>query len=291
MRINNSRIAAYQRCPRYYYQQFIMRLIPKREAVPLIVGRAVHSALAVHYIGKGQDAEAHIKQIFDQTRGKAAWLQPELEDLEKQEAYTIQMYRWYKEQYPREAWTVLAPEVEGSVPLGRHTLYFRIDMLISWLGHPWLFETKTTAQLGPVFFRKFRLDPQISLYSYAAEKALGVLPKGAVINAIKKSRKLDRAEFAREAITRTRRQLDLCVSQTIQQADIMEMLATKAIELSVKGDLDQAASLFQMHFNECVRYNRTCDYLELCSGQVKDPSDLYATREADYTEKEEEEEV
>jgi len=267
-----------------------MRLIPRREAVPLIIGRAVHSALAVHYAKKDQNAEAYIKQTFDQVRGKAAWLQLELDDLQKQEDYTVQMFRWYKEQYPHEKFTVLAPEVEGSIPLGRHMFYFRIDMLVSWLGYPWLFETKTTSQLGPVFFRKFRLDPQISLYIYAADKSLGVLPKGALINAIKKSRKLDRVEFAREAVTRTKSQIELCVSQTIQQADIMEMLAAKAIEFSASGDMDRAAALFQMHFNECVRYNRTCDYLELCSGQVKDPSDLYATREVDYTEKEEEEE-
>lgn len=290
MRVNNSRITAFQRCPRYYYHHFILNLIPKREAVPLIVGRAVHSALAVFYSGQKSSPEDHIHETFNQTREKADWMAAELDDLSKQEDYTIQMFRWYKEQYPREPWTPLAPEVEGFVPLGPHQFYFRIDMLVSWLGHPWLFETKTTSQLGPVFFRKFRLDPQLSLYTYAAEQSLGVLPKGAIINAIKKSRKLDRAEFAREAITRTKPQLDLCVSQTIQQVNIMEMLAAKAIDLSAKGDNDQAAEMYQMHFNECVRYNRTCDYMELCSGQVKDPGDLYAHRTADYTEKEEEEE-
>jgi hypothetical protein len=267
-----------------------MNYVPHREAVPLIVGRAVHSALAVHYAKKDIDPEAYIKQTFDQTKGKAAWLQAEIDDLDKQQDYTIQMYRWYKEQYPRESWTVLAPEVEGHVPLGSHQFYFRIDMLISWLGHPWLFETKTTSQLGPTFFRKFRLDPQLSLYSYAAGKALGVMPKGALINAIKKSRKLDRAEFERQAITRTTDQIDVCVAQTIQQVNVMEMMAVKATELLTQEQHEAAAAMYQMHFNECVRYNRSCDYHELCSGQIRDPLDLFSIRTADYTEREEEEE-
>jgi hypothetical protein len=216
-------------------------------------------------------------------------LADELEDLAKQEAYTIQIYKWYKEQYPREPWTPLAPEVEGSCPLGSHTFYFRIDAIVSWLGHPWLFETKTTSQLGPVFFRKFRLDPQISLYIFAASKTLGIEPRGAIINAIRKSRKLDRAEFAREPVTRTREQVDECVAQTIQQVDIIELLCFRAAEIAAKGDSKRAKAMFQMHLNECIRYNRTCDYLELCSGQIIDHTDLYGTRVHDYTETEGEE--
>ena len=230
----------------------------------------------------------HIREVFNETRDKAPWLAAELADLQKQEAYTVQLYRWYREQYPQEPWTPLAPEVEGYVPLGSHTLYFRIDALVSWLGHPWLFETKTTAQLGPVFFRKFRLDPQISLYIYATNQSLGVMPRGAIIDAIRKSKKLDTASFQREPVVRTEQQIDECVAQTIQQADIIELLSRQAAQLSVQGELLRAKAIFQMHLNECVRYNRTCDYLELCSGQIVDQADLYSAREPDYTEREEE---
>lgn len=288
MRINNSRVQAYQRCPRFYYYRYVENLVTRREAVPLIVGRAVHRALASHHSNKQEDAEAQVRSVFNETRDKAPWMAAELEDLQKQEDYTVQLYRWYKEQYPQEPWTPLAPEVEGYVPLGTHTLYFRIDALVSWLGHPWLFETKTTSQFGATFFRKFRLDPQISLYIYAVNSSLGMMPKGAIIDAIRKSRKLDTAAFQREPVTRTQQQIDECVAQTIQQVDIIEMLSRQAAQLASQEEATRAKAIFQMHFNECVRYNRTCDYHELCSGQIVDQNDLYAARESDYTEHEEE---
>jgi hypothetical protein len=288
VRINHSRIVSFQRCPRFYYYRFVENLVPKRDAVPLIVGRAIHSALAAHSAGKGVDAETHITQIFEETRKKAPWLQAELDDLVAQELYTKQIYKWYREQYPREGWTTLAPEVEGHIPLGSHQLHFRIDEIISWLGYPWLLETKTTAQLGPTFFRKFRLDSQITLYMYAAEISLNVKPKGAVINAIRKSKKLDRAEFAREPVTRTRFQIEECVAQSIQQVDLIERLSSEAAEHCLHGREVEARAKFQMHFNECVRYNRSCDYIECCSGSPCGLKDLFATREPDYTESAEE---
>lgn len=288
MKVNHSRVVAFQRCPRYYYHRYVDNLIPKRDAVPLIVGRAVHEALAAKSIGKAADGELRIKEVFTETKKKTPWLQAELDELNNQEAYTIQLYKWYQEQYPRELWTTLAPEVEGHVPLGSHELFFRIDEIVSWLGHPWLLETKTTSQLGAMFFKKFRLDSQISLYIYAAGVSLQIRPMGAVINAIKKSRKLDRAEFAREPVTRTASQIEECVSQTIQQVDRIEALSTKAITARLKGDEQGARAHFQMHYGECIRYNRTCDYIELCSGSKVDTLDLFNERTPDYTETEEE---
>jgi len=121
------------------------------------------------------------------------------------------------------------------------------------------------------------MDAQPKLYIYAIGVHMKMVPKGVIINAIKKSKSLDRAEFAREVIMPTDFQLEECVEQTIKQADKIEAL----VESNVKAD-------FVMHYGECVRYNRTCDYFDVCLGNVIDMDALFKHREPDYTEMEEE---
>lgn len=278
MRFNNSRIQAYHRCPRFYYYRFVENLIPNREAVPLLVGRAVHRGLASHYMGGDRPTvDTQVSAAFDESRGQHTWLQAELQELKQQEAYARQILTWYREHYAAEAWTPLAPEVQGSVPMGAHTFFFQADGVVSWRGYPWLLETKTTSQLGSVFFRKFYMDAQPRLYIYAIGIHMNMRPKGVIINAIKKSRSLDRAEFARELIMPTDRQIDECVDQTVRQADEIERL------IALKD-----REVFLMHFGECVRYNRTCDFFEMCQGNIVDQDAMFKHRSPDYTEVEEE---
>jgi len=277
MHFNNSRIQAYHRCPRFYYYRFIENLVPNREAVPLLVGRAVHRGLAAHYLGLGRaEVGAQVSAAFDESRGQHSWLQAELDELKQQEAYSKQILVWYTDHYASEAWTPLAPEVRGSVPMGSHVFFFQADGVVSWRGYPWLLETKTTSQLGSTFFRKFFMDAQPKLYIYAIGVHMNMAPKGVIINAIKKARNLDKVEFAREVIMPTDSQIKECVDQTIRQADIIEGLTNF-------GDREA----FLMHFGECIRYNRTCDYFEMCQGIVIDQAALFKQREPDYTELEE----
>jgi len=273
MNINHSRISHYLLCKRFYYWRYIHNLVPLKDAMPLLVGRAVHAGLAAHYAEKdAETAEAHARSIFKETKESNTWLGPELEDLSQQEEYVAQILAWYREQWKQEPWTVLAPEVKGDVPLGKHKLFYRTDAIISWKGHPWLLEHKTTSQLGNTFFRKFRNDGQITVYCYAVWKELEQRPVGAVINAIRKSKKLDRADFAREVVPRTEKQIN-------DYADQCRLIADE-----VESDTEtlKAPLLWYMHTDQCVRYNRTCDYLELCTNYRPAALELFTEREADY---------
>lgn len=278
MRINYSRVQHFQRCPRYYYYRYVENLAEKRIPLPLVIGLGVHRGLAALATGaKNPEIQQEVSKPFTDALRRTTWLDAEKEDIVAQQAYATQILLWYQQEYPRESFTWLAPEVEGHVPLGQHEFFFRIDGIVSMKGLPWLFETKTTSQLSMPFFKKFRLDAQISLYIYAADQSLHIRPKGAIINAICKSRLRDRASFQRDLVTRTDGQIDECVQQTIRQATEIEQLTG-----APKAE-------WKMHYNECVRYNRTCEYLELCSGQTIDIADLYITRELDYVDRDEEE--
>jgi len=271
MRFNHSRVQAYQTCARLYFWKFVENLAPQKEAVPLLVGRAVHAGLAAHYSGKDSVPEVH--EVFEHVRAGGTWFGPELEELQKQEDYVQFLLTAYKKQWPREPWTVLAPEVEGSVPLGDHELFFRTDVIVSWKGHPWLLEHKTTSQLGPTFFRKFRMDGQISTYCYGAGKALGMRVVGAVINAMRKSKSLDSAEFARDVVMRSERQVSEYMASLQLVADRISALPT-------------VKDAWPFSTQSCVQFNRTCDYIDLCTSDTPSVRDLFAKRPTDYVDEE-----
>ena len=271
MHINYSRLNFYQICPRLYYWRFIENLAPQRSATPLIVGKSLHLGLAALYSGKNPND--FLNETFVKVREQEAWLKPELEELDRQAAYVRYMLEEYQRNYAKEPWTVLAPEVEGSIKMGEHQLHFRTDAIIEWRNALWLLEHKTTAQLGPSFFKKFVMDGQITTYIYAVWGSLGTRPLGAVINAIRKSFKLDRVAFERDVVLRSEAQINEFIEQACRQCNIIERLQP------VKEE-------YLMHTSQCVRYNRQCEFMELCLSDTPTARELYAKREPDYVDPE-----
>jgi len=271
MKISYSRLKMYQTCPRLYYWRFVQNLVLPKEALPLYVGRAVHEGLAAHY--SNRDPKEYIRRSFNEVRESVGWTQPELEELALQENYVRFILESYKTHWSKEPWTVLAPEVEGHINLGPHQFFFRADGVVSWRGNPWLLEHKTTSQMGPMFFKKFRNDGQITAYIYCVWKKLGVRPVGAIINAIRKSRKLDRVEFGRDVVTRSPERLEMYMDQVQRELDALERLTAL--------HADDPSQWF-MHTGECVSYNRECDYVDLCTKDTPDVRGLYVPRKPDY---------
>jgi len=267
MHINYSRLNFYQTCPRLYYWRFVENLAPQRSATPLIVGKSFHQGLAALYSNKNPND--FINEEFAKVRAQESWLKPELEELEKQEVYVRYMLEQYQHHYEKEPWTVLAPEVEGSIKMGEHQLHFRTDAVVEWRNALWLLEHKTTAQLGPSFFKKFAMDGQITTYIYAVWGSLGTRPLGAVINAVRKSRNLDAVAFERDVTLRSEAQVNDFIEQACRQCSIIENLHP------IKDD-------FLMHTSQCVRFNRQCEFMDLCLKDTPQNRELYSRREPDY---------
>jgi len=274
MKISNSRLDTYRRCPRKYRWTYVENIVTRRDSVPLIVGDAVHRGLAAHYTSK--DIQPAIAGAFDEVRAKGKWMEGELSDLAAQQEYTELILRWYKGKYPSEVWTILAPEVQGHVPLGDHQFFFRTDGLVSWQGFVWVLEHKTASAFGDIFFKKFRNDGQVTAYMWGVWKHGFDRPKGTIINAIRKSKKLDRADFQRDIVLRTEEQLNNYMEQVQWETSQIAMLHKRFED-------DPVAWI--MHTHECVAFNRTCEYLELC---IKDRPEMRASfmdREPDYVDK------
>jgi len=274
MKTSYSRLNCYRACPRLYWWRFVQNLKTKKDPVPLIVGRAVHSGLAAHYDNKSP--EQYIEASFKEVREQAPWLKEELEDLVRQERYCKFILTEYKTRWATEPFAMLAPEVQGSIKLGDHQFYFRTDGVISWKAKPWLLEHKTTGQMGAMFFKKFRMDGQITSYCYCVWKSLGDLPVGALINAIWKSKKLDRTDFARDVVMRNEDQLNEYMQQAEWQLDELAKL-----ELGAKDD----KLSWLMNTAQCIAWNRECDFLELCYKETPGLRELYVPRPPDYVDK------
>ncbi len=271
MNINFSRVNMYQQCPRLYYWRFVCDLMPKTTALPLTFGKAVHAGLAAHY--SKQASTPHIVSTYDEACAEEAWLPAEQQLLREQQEYAVYVTDHYVRHYDTEPFQVLAPEVEGDIELGDHRYYFRADALISMKGNPWLLEHKTTSQLGSTFFNKFRNDGQISMYCYGIWKTLDMRPVGVLINAIRKSRKMDAVKFEREVVMRPQAQLEDYVANFTRQTD-------RIAHLHDKFSHEKGAWL--MYTGACTAYHRSCDYLDLCLTDTKDIRLLFGPRKEDY---------
>jgi hypothetical protein len=272
MRINYSRFSQYQTCPRLYYWKYVENLAPPRTATPLTVGKLLHEGLAAHY--SGLNSLDHIDKAYDGLVASEKWMGPELEEMQKQLKYIHFMMHQYEAEFPTEHWTVLAPEVEGDVPIGNHTLHFRTDAIVEWKNNLWLLEHKTTAQLGPTFFKKFQMDGQITTYIYGVWAALPAhrRPVGAIINAIRKSKNLDKVAFEREVVMRSEKQINDFAEQMVRQCDIIEALHAKRAPKEA----------WLMHTGQCVRYNRICEFADLCTNDTPEARECFAKRANDY---------
>jgi hypothetical protein len=170
-----------------------------------------------------------------------------------------------------------------------HALTGRTDGILSWGGHIWLQEHKTTSIKGDQFWQQWHIDMQITGYIYGVWKSTGMLPKGVILNAIykpsesqisawNKSRKngppkgiVDYVEYMREIFLRTPEDLQAFEKQLVDYCNEWEWRI-------LNGTFPKAN--IPAH---CFNYNRKCDYYGACLGHDR-PEDFenLALREFDY---------
>jgi len=292
MHINFSRLHIYQECPRKYYWRFIRNLVPDRDAPALMLGKAVHLALASHYSPVRPDKEpqaplvqpllspdAQIDTFYDDYLKSHSLLQPEIDDIHKQQAYAHLIYSEYRRIYPTEPFTTLAPEVFGSFELGDHTVHFQTDAPISWRGSVWILEHKTlspTASLD-LFFKRFTHDLQVRVYMHGVRTHLNILPVGVLINVLRKSRKMDSVDLQRDVLL-------------IPEADLNTTIAHFHLQIEELADLHEMSTVppegqkphWFMHTGNCISFNRTCPYFDLCTRENTASLAEFRVREPDY---------
>lgn len=170
-----------------------------------------------------------------------------------------------------------------------HKLAGRADALVMWKGFLWLLEHKTTSILGEQFWNEWLLNIQPTGYLWGVGRALGMTPKGFVINAIYRPSEnqvrsyndrrkygpdksaVDYIKFERQAFTRTDEDLANFEEEIRDTCNEWEarILSGKWGKSNVQG--------------ACMLYNRLCDFHPVCLSHGSPESlDAFTQRAEDY---------
>jgi hypothetical protein len=170
-----------------------------------------------------------------------------------------------------------------------HRLRGRTDAVVSWKGHLWLLEHKTSSIKGDQFWKQWQLDVQLTGYMYAVQRATGLTPRGVVLNMLYKpsenqlaawNNKRTRGEakdvteymgFEREIFVREKRDLERFEKEFCDWADEWEWRV-----LNGKFPLENLNA-------HCYSHNRPCDFYMAClNHDSEDELNSLAFRELDY---------
>ncbi len=170
----HSSIGTLRKCPQKYRIEYELALRPDRDPAPLRMGSAYHDA---RELDTG-DLEAGLQRIVRRYGNVPAWCDtPEqLEDWASECVIVMEMYRGYRE-HVSTTFEILATELEFFIPIpglkGVRNAG-KIDKIVKLAdGRTAVLEIKTAGEpIEPAadFWRKMRLDAQVSRYLVAARE-------------------------------------------------------------------------------------------------------------------------
>jgi hypothetical protein len=177
MRVSNSKIKTWRRCPNKYRYKYRMRLRPKRKALELERGSWIHELLMVHY--DGEDWKARHKAL---TKKFYSMFEEEREMLGDLPTECKRIMEAYLRTYKNEDKQIRVVDSElneiVTLPNGLQ-LQVIVDLIVEdRKGRLWAWDHKTRKNFGDT--GSMLLDPQLTLYYYALE-LLGYKPMGGVL--------------------------------------------------------------------------------------------------------------
>lgn len=272
-------------CPKKYYWQMV-RGLQSPPSIPLVVGSAIHAALAVYhgtaqhtYVETRIDPRALSLRAVRALNEAFAYLDVHMDHFmedEKDEVnfFTFRTLRGYVQEYAEEdPWTTLGTEQEFDLELFpgiRST--GRMDGLISLNGQRLVLEHKTTSYSPEKFFAEFSNNSQVTRYCRAASLLLGSPVHGVLLNVLQKPSKrgLGQPKFGRYIVVRTQKQID-------------ELEEDLEVVRHFRGVCDHMGN-YPKNTSTCYDYFTQCSYHRLCFGAGETQENL-----SYYMRKEEEE--
>ena len=190
VKVDNFALTNFQTCPAKYELRIKQGWTTRRRSSALSFGGGFHEGLAVWY--KTYDLAQALTAIVEK------WDDTVSVDDYRTKEKAVQVMIEYVKHYPQENFKVVgiesgAPMIEIPFVLdtgmvcedGDPIEYGGIfDGLVDFNGQLWVFEHKTTSQLGSYYFNQFKPNNQVTGYIWAAEQLSGRKVQGAIINAI-----------------------------------------------------------------------------------------------------------
>jgi hypothetical protein len=309
--INVSRSQFFQQCRRkqWFYDQGLVQL---GVAEPLVGGSAYHKGAAVLTARKDRDAAlAEAETYYRDELTKVKVLLPEERALHERNIELVKrMLSAQADQYIKDTWTVLKPEVEFLVALPNtnhhcwfchkllygdrpftdsscdddsscwqpHFLRGKTDAVLQWNNLIWIMERKTSGMKQNIFWDQWYLSHQLSAYVYGVRKATGLPVHGVILEKMPKPAKNQDPfsfNYSPEREPYLRSESDLAEFE-----DEISAIASDYERAAVVG-----RGAFYRNPQSCIDYNRRCDYWETCKrGGTPNPGE-FRQRDQDYVEK------
>lgn len=182
MKLSNSKVKTWRRCPNKYRYKYVERLEPKAKALPLARGSWMHELLQTHYDGEDwQKAHRKLSREFNTMFEEEREEYGDLPD-ECQRLMLSYLHRW---RTVDKKLTVIDTELNEfiTMPNGLR-LNIVVDLIVEDEdGGLWVFDHKTRKKFGES--THMIIDPQLTLYFWGLER-MGYKPlRGAVVNEIR----------------------------------------------------------------------------------------------------------
>jgi hypothetical protein len=309
--INVSRSQFFQQCRRkqWFYDQGLVQL---GVAEPLITGSAYHAGAAILTAKKDRDGALAAAETYYRTElAKVKMVLPEEQVLHERNIELVKrMLGAQANQYTKDDWTILKPEVEFLVPLPNtehhchfvhkllhgdapqgvvcedgqtrcrqpHYLKGKTDAVLSWQSMIWIMERKTSGMKQNIFWDQWYLSHQLSAYVYGVRKATNLPVNGVILEKMPKPAKNQDPfsfDYSPEREPYLRSEDDL-----LQFEREISFIAT---------DYERAATIgkeaFYRNPQSCIDYNRRCDYWDCCKRGGVPADGEFRQRDQDYVEK------
>lgn len=293
---NASSLKNWEACPRLYYYNAIEGWTSGHQSVHLTFGSHYAWALMRYWQlrHEGKDrAEARLEVVgnlleatWERTHHYAEGYcldcgEPEgypaecsgrpwtpVEDGPKDRFTLIRTFVWYLDEFREDLplfQTADGPAVERQFRVavdGDNFFVGTLDRVVIYGDTPWVMDQKTTkTTLSPSYFRKYHLDTQMSMYTWAGQAILSAPVQGVIIDAAQIAVTFSR--FDRGITMRTHSQLEEWYDETMQH-----------IEDARRAVREQR---FPRNFSSCSMYGG-CAFREVCEASPEVRKNILAKK-------------
>jgi hypothetical protein len=292
VKVDNFALSMFQTCPSKYQLRMVEGWTTRQRSAALGFGGAFHEGLRTWYRSSG-NLQASLQAIIQ------SWPQDlPIDDWRTKEKCISTMIA-YSREYPLESFRIVGmPDdplvevtftldtglfldceecgpVEGQDPTDprckncgatREPIEYGgiFDGLVEFSGSVYVFEHKTTSQLGDYYFNQFKPNNQVTGYVWAARQLSGKRVGGAIINAIGVY-KVSAPKFKRDITTRS-------------DTEIAEWLLNIRESCQMLRNCERQ-NYFPMHTHSCTMYGR-CEYHPV--HVLGEPKERQAMLDMDY---------
>lgn len=277
-RIDNTKRADFNRCPRYYYYMHERNLRPAYSSTALRAGITWHEMMEayynhVHKYGWTRDGKALEQALL---AGKLSW-ERESEGRLFYDDYRslpnlVDIFMQYISHYSHEEGMLEVIEAEKLFeilmePANAPQCYFpglqpfifqgKIDLVAKVNGRPWVIDHKTTGwQLAKVK-QELNYSPQFIGYFMAAKKLFDFQPDGMLIRLTHyTARRVKSGDYGKLTVN-----FDQAVNVYSQQT--INMWEQHLCDVVSRIMLEKRRQVWPMDFDGCNRYGK-CPFSELC---------------------------